>query len=269
MARKDVKEITDKLERGVKDLFGSDRYKEYLTFMGKFHNYSANNILLIMLQRPDASLVAGYEAWRTKFKRQVRKGEHGITILAPCQFKREVEGEDGETKVVAYTSFKTAKVFDISQTDGEELPTGCVNPLAGTFENYEGIITKLEGITSAEVKYQGISGGANGYFSPKDGEIVIKTGMSQQQTIKTLIHEIAHSILHDVNGEEKDADRRTREVQAESVAYTVCQMIGLDASEYSFGYIAGWSKGKELKELTDSMKAIQRTASIIGGALAS
>ena len=267
MARKDVKEITDKLEQGVKELFESERYKEYLSFMGKFHNYSANNVLLIMLQRPDASLVAGYEAWRTKFKRQVRKGEKGITILAPCQYKREVEDEDGEKKIIAYTSFKTAKVFDISQTDGEDLPTGCVNPLAGAFDNYEGIITRLEDLTTAEVKYQGISGGANGYFSPTEQEIVIQTGMSQQQTIKTLIHEVAHSILHDVNGEEKDADRNTREVQAESVAYTVCQMIGLDTSEYLFGYIAGWSKGKELKELSDSIKAIQRTASVIGNAL--
>ena len=268
MAKNDIKEITEKLEQGVKDVFTSDKYIEYLRFMGKFTNYSVNNIILIMMQMPEASLVAGYKAWQTKFKRQVRKGEHGITILAPCPHTKEIEDEDGNVKKVSWTSFRACKVFDVSQTDGEELPTGCVEMLDGTVQNYEELRRKLEAIAPVAVEYQYIDGGANGFYSRAEKRIAVQLGMSEAQTIKTLVHEIAHAILHNENGEEKDADRYTREVQAESVAYTVCSMLGLDTSDYSFGYVAGWSTNKDVKELTASMEVIRKTAKLITDGLA-
>lgn len=267
MASKDIKAITDQLEQGVKDIFTSDKYIEYLTFMSKFTNYSFNNIVLILMQKPDASLVAGYKAWQSKFKRQVRKGEHGITILAPCQHKKEVETEEGDTKEISWTSFRAVTVFDISQTDGEAIPTGCVQMLTGEVENYRDLIEKLEAVAPVPVAYENIEGGANGYYSRKENRIVIQEGMSQQQTIKTLVHEISHAILHNKEGEEKEADRNTREVQAESIAYTVCSMLGLDTSDYSFGYVAGWSTGKNIKELNASMEVIRKTAKEISDKL--
>lgn len=268
MASKDIKAITDQLEQGVKEVFTSDKYIEYLKFMSKFTSYSVNNIILIMMQMPEAQLVAGYKAWQKKFNRQVKKGEHGITILAPCQHKKEIENEDGETTEISWTSFRAVTVFDISQTEGESIPTGCVTMLTGEVEGYEELISKLEGIAPVPVAYENIEGGANGYFSHKEKRIVIQEGMSQQQTIKTLVHEISHAVLHDKEaGEAKDADRNTREVQAESVAYTVCSMLGLDTSDYSFGYVAGWSTGKEAKELNASMEVIRRTAKDIADRL--
>lgn len=264
MADKNIEEITKQLEQGVKDVFTSDKYVEYLKFMSRFYNYSVNNIILIMMQKPEASLVAGYKAWQTKFKRQVRKGEKGITILAPCQHKKKIEDEDGETKEVVWTSYKAVKVFDVSQTDGEELPTGCTNELVGDVQNYNELIEKLTSISPVPIACEDVEGSANGYFHTVKKQIVIQKDMSQQQTVKTLIHEIAHSILHDREmGEAKDADNNTREVQAESVAYTVCSMLGLDTSDYSFGYVAGWSTDKEVKELNASMEVIRKTAKTI------
>ena len=266
---KDIKVITEQLEQGVKDIFPSEKYIEYLNFMSKFTNYSFNNIILILMQKPDASLVAGYKAWQNKFNRQVKKGEHGITILAPCPHKKEIETEDGETREIIWTSFRAVKVFDVSQTDGEELPAGCVETLTGEVENYTELIKKLESVSPVPVTYENIDGGANGYFSNTEKRIVIQEGMSEAQTVKTLVHEISHAILHDrENGEEKEADRNTREVQAESVAYTVCSMLGLDTSDYSFGYVAGWSTGKEIKELNASMEVIRQTAKDITDRLA-
>ena len=261
---KDIKDITEQLEQGVKDVFESERYKAYLDFMGKFYNYSVNNSILIWMQKPEASLVAGYQTWQKKFKRQVRKGEKGITILAPCphKFKKEVEDENGNLveKEIQYTSFRATTVFDISQTDGDEVPTLC-NDLTGEVENYEELLNALKALAPVPVDFEEIKTGAKGYYSHTEHRIVINEGMSEQQTIKTLIHEIAHSFLHEKeNGEEKDADRNTKEVQAESVAYTVCKMLGIDTSEYSFEYVAGWSKGKEVKELNASMEVIRRTA---------
>ena len=265
---KDIKEITEQLERGVKDVFRSDKYQEYLKFMSKFYNYSVNNIILIMMQKPDASLVAGYRAWQTKFNRQVRKGEKGITILAPCTHKR-VKEVDGEETEVSWTSFRATKVFDISQTDGEDIPTGCVDMLTGDVADFEALLTRLKDVSPVGVFFEDIQGGANGFFSHTDKRIVVRSGMSQSQTIKTLVHEISHAILHDKElGLEKDADRYTREVQAESVAYTVCSMLGLDTSDYSFGYVAGWSSGKDVKELNASMETIRRTAKDIFESLA-
>lgn len=264
---KDIKAITEQLEQGVKDVFTSDKYIEYLRFMSKFTSYSFNNTMLIFLQKPDASLVAGYKSWQQK-GRQVRKGEKGITILAPCPHKKEVETEDGEKQTISWTSFRAVSVFDVSQTDGEELPTGCVTKLTGEVEGFTELIEKLESVSPVSVSYENIKGTANGYYSHKEQRIVIQEGMSQQQTVKTLVHEISHAILHSEEGEAKDADRNTREVQAESVAYTVCSMLGLDTSDYSFGYVAGWSSTREIKELNESMEVIRKTAKDISDKLA-
>lgn len=256
--KKDISEITKKLEQGVKDVFESDRYKDYLSFMTKFHNYSINNIVLIMMQNPEASLVAGYKAWQTKFHRQVRKGEKAITILAPCTHKKVIE-QDGEQKEVVWTSFRAVKVFDISQTDGEDVPD-ILKPLAGDVKNYEDLKNRLVETSPVDIEFKPIKK-ANGYFHIKDKRIVVKSGMSEEQTIKTMIHEISHAMLHNADdGSEKDADNNTKEVQAESVAYVVCQMLGIDSSEYSFGYIAGWSRDRTIKELSASIEAIRTTA---------
>ena len=264
---KDIKEITEKLEQGVKDVFEGAEYKAYLDFMSKFYDYSVNNTILIFMQKPEASLVAGYKAWQTKFKRQVRKGEKGITILAPCphKFKKEVEDEDGNKveKEIQYTTFRAISVFDISQTDGEEIPS-IVTELSGEVEDFNELLEKLQTLSPVPVSFEDIQSGAKGYYSHAELRIAVKEGMSEQQTIKTLIHEIAHAMLHNrESGEEKDADRNTKEVQAESVAYTVCHSLGLDTSDYSFGYVAGWSKGKEVKELKASMEVIRKTAKAI------
>lgn len=261
-----TEDITKELERGVKELLASDKYKEYLNFMGKFHDYSVNNSILIFLQMPQATMVAGYQAWQNKFKRQVRKGEKGIRILAPCPHKytKQIEDENGnkEEHEFNWTSFRPVSVFDISQTDGEALPEIC-NDLTGNVDGYKAIIDKLEKIAPVAVSFEAINSSAKGYFSDKENKIVVKAGMSEEQTVKTLVHEIAHSFLHGESGEENEADRRTQEVQAESVAYTVCRMLGLNTDEYSFGYIAGWSAGKELKELNKSMETIRKTANKI------
>lgn len=260
MMRPDVKEITEKLEQGVKDVFTSDKYMEYLKFMGKFHNYSFNNCVLIMMQMPTATLVAGYKAWQTKFGRQVRKGERGIKILAPCPHKKTIETEDGDEEEIRWTSFRTTTVFDVSQTDGDDLPTGCTNRLTGDVDGYDDLLSKLAEIAPVSVNFDEIEGSANGYYSRVEEQIVVQHGMSEQQTVKTLVHEIAHAVLHSEDGEESEADRFTKEVQAESVAYTVCSALGLDTSDYSFGYVAGWSSDKDMKELTASMEVIRKTA---------
>ena len=265
---KDIKAITEQLEQGVKEVFTSDKYIEYLRFMSKFTSYSFNNTMLIFMQKPNASLVAGYKSWQQK-GRQVRKGEKAITILAPCPHKKEIEDENGEKQIVSWTSFRAVSVFDVSQTDGDEIPQGCCVMLAGKVEGFTELIAKLESVSPVSVSYENIEGGANGYFSNKEKRIVIQEGMSEQQTIKTLVHEISHAILHDSEeGEEREADRNTREVQAESVAYTVCSMLGLDTSDYSFGYVAGWSTGKDIKELNASMEVIRQTAKDITDKLA-
>ena len=267
MAKKDIKEITEQLEQGVKSVFTSDKYIEYLNFMSKFTNYSFNNTIMILMQKPDATLVAGYKAWQTKFKRQVRKGEKAITILAPCPHKKMIEDEEGNEKEIRWTTFRTTSVFDVSQTDGDELPTGCTKMLTDEVENYEELLAKLKAVSPVPVEFQNIDGGANGFFSRSEKRIAVQLGMCEAQTIKTLIHEISHAILHDENGDEKDANRLTREVQAESVAYTVCSMLGLDTSDYSFGYIAGWSSGKDVKELSASMETVRQTAKLISDKL--
>lgn len=275
-----VKEITDKLEQGIKDLFDSDRYKEYLSAMSKFHNYSFRNTILILMQKPDASYIAGFNAWKDKFKRDVRKGEKGIKILAPAPYKREVEetvfdksgnpvlNADGSkktaTKTVTVPAFKVTTVFDLSQTDGKELPT-LTKQLTGNIEEYENFFKALKKISPVPIELENIDGSANGYYHLTEKRIAVRNDLSEMQTIKTAIHEIAHAKLHALpETDEKDnadiPDNRTREVQAESVAYTVCQHFGIDTSDYSFGYVAGWSSGKETAELKKSLEIIRATA---------
>ena len=277
-----VREITDKLEQGIKELFESERFKEYLRTMSKFYNYSFNNTLLIAMQKPEATYVAGYTSWQRNFDRQVMKGEKGIKILAPAPYKAQEErekidpltqkpviGADGkavtETVEVLRPAFKVVSVFDVSQTDGKELPDIIVDELKCTVENYEAFFDALKQESPVPISFEDIPGGAKGFFSPVESRIAIQEGMSEIQTVKTAIHEIAHAKLHAVKPDEKAApedkkDRHTKEVEAESVAYTVCQRYGIETSDYSFGYIAGWSSGKETKELKSSLDTIRKTA---------
>ena len=267
-----VKQITDELEKGVAELFRSDRYRDYLSVMGRFYHYSPNNSLLIALQRPDATHVAGFQSWKTKFDRRVNHGEKAIHIIAPCPFKfdREVTKKDtfgneySETETIEGTKFRIAYVFDVSQTSGKPLPE-IVHKLDGSFENYDAMYQAIEKLSPVPIRFADISSGANGYYSHADKEIVLQQGMSQTQTIKTMIHEVAHAKLHGTD-EARKLDTFTKEVQAESVAYTVCSRYGLDTSDYSFGYIAGWSSDREATELKDSLQVICDTSSeIIAG----
>ena len=280
-----LKEITDRLEQGITELFDSERYKEYLRVMSKFHNYSFNNTLLIAMQKPDASLVAGFSAWKNNFGRNVMKGQKGIKIIAPSPFKikqemekidphtqKPVIGKDGkpvtEEKEITIPAYKVVSVFDVSQTEGRELPDIAVDELTGDVDRYKDFFTALEKTSPVPIGFEKIEGGAHGYYHLEDKRIAIDEGMSELQTLKTAIHEIAHAKLHDIDlnapkDEQPRVDRRTREVEAESVAYTVCQHYGLDTSDYSFGYVAGWSSGRELSELKSSLETVRSAAAEI------
>ena len=275
-----MKEITDRLETGIQELFESERYKAYLTTISKFHSYSFNNTLLIAMQ--GGQLVAGYNKWRDDFHRNVKKGEKAIKILAPAPFKakkevqkldaqgRPVMGKDGkpvtEVQEIQVPAFKIVSVFDVSQTEGEPLPSIGVEELTGSVERYGEFFKALEQTSPVPIGFEDIPSGSHGYYHLTEKRIAIQEGMSELQTLKTAIHEIAHSKLHAIDPEApaiEQADRpdsRTREVQAESVAYAVCQHYGLDTSDYSFGYVAGWSSGKDLKELKASLETIRATA---------
>jgi len=257
---KKIEDITDKLEQGIVEVFDSEKYKAYLNCMSKFYNYSTNNCLLISMQFPEATLVAGYQAWQKKFKRQVRRGEKAIKILAPCMHKKIIEGENGEEKEISWISYRVTNVFDVSQTDGEKLPTICER-LNGDVKNYLTIQDKIIKISPVPIIFEKIKGRSAGYYHTLTNDIHVDETLSQQQKIKTLLHEIAHAKLHNrENGEEKDANRRTMEVQAESIAYTVCQWLGIDTSSYSFEYIASWAYGRKAEELNASMEVIRKTA---------
>ena len=245
------------LDAGVRDLFNSERWKNYLDFLSKFHRYSANNTIAIFLQRPTASLVASFSDWRRK-GRQVRKGEHGIKILAPHTIK-DVDDETGEIK--QRLGSHLAYCFDVSQTDGADLPEGPARQLTGSVDDYDRIWDTLLAVSPVPVSVEPITDcEANGYYSHTDQRIVVRDGLAEMQRVKTAIHEIAHALLHAKGSEEANADRSTREVQAESVAYVVCRALGLDTSNYSFGYVAGWSHDRELKALKASLDAIVRTS---------
>ena len=281
-----LKEITDRLEQGITELFESERYREYLRVMSKFHNYSINNTLLIAMQKPDASLVAGFSAWKNNFERNVMKGQKGIKIIAPSPYKikqemqkidphtqKPVIGKDGkpvtEEKEVTIPAYKVVSVFDVSQTEGKELPDIAVDELTGDVDRYKDFFAALEKTSPVPIAFENIEGGSHGYYHLEDKRIAINEGMSELQTLKTAIHEIAHAKLHDIDlnapkdEQQPHVDRRTREVEAESVAYTVCQHYGLDTSDYSFGYVAGWSSGRELSELKSSLETIRSAAAEI------
>lgn len=278
--KQQMKEITERLEQGVKDIFTSEMYTTYLRTMAKFHNYSFNNTLLIAMQRPDATLVAGFNAWKNKFNRYVKKGEKGIQIIAPAPIKEVEErekidkdtglavlNENGEPEMerVEYVipRFRLTTVFDISQTDGEPIPSLEVNELTASVKDYALLTAAIEQVSPVPMRFDEIKGDAKGYYSDADKEICIQVGMGESQTIKTMIHEVAHAMLHNSDfmkqrGEEKD--RLTKETETESIAFTVCSALGIDTSDYSFPYVASWASGKEMKELKDSMDTIRLTA---------
>lgn len=277
-----VQEITEQLEQGIKDLFESQKYADYLKTMSKLHNYSFNNSLLIAMQKPNATMVAGYTSWKVNFHRNVMKGEKGIRILAPSPYKisKDVEKIDPKTKQpmigkdgepireriqVTIPAYRVTTVFDVSQTQGKPIPE-IATVLTDDVKDYKYFLNAIKEISPVPIEMCEINSGANGYYHLEDKIIAIKEGMSQAQTLKTAIHELSHAKLHDKDvGLEKDKqlDKRTKEVQAESVAYTVCCHYGLDTSDYSFGYIAEWSSNKELDELKKSMDIIRSTASEI------
>ena len=275
---KDMDSIMQSLESGVEELFTSNRYQEFLKTMAKFHNYSFNNTMLIAMQRPDATLVTSYKNWQS-MGRQVMKGEKGITIIAPAPYKkmkekevldenqRPIMGTDGKPKTeqveVTVPHFKAVTVFDIAQTSGEPIQTLAPELLTAAVQDFDSFMQAIQKISSVPIRFDEIDGNANGYYHNADKEIVIKKGLSESQTLKTAIHETVHAKLHDKEIMESlgvEKDRLTKEVEAESVAYCVCSSFGLDTSDYSFPYIAGWSSSREMKEMKASMDVIRKTA---------
>lgn len=276
-----VQELTNKLKQGLQDLFNSDSYRNYLSTMSKFHNYSFNNTLLIAMQKPDATLVAGYKALQKNFERHVNKGEKAIRILAPAPYKIKEERDkidpvtqellldkDGnpqkEEVEITIPVFRAVSVFDVAQTDGKPIPELAAKELLSDVEGYQDMIRAVEAISPVPIELEEIAGDSKGYYDSEAKRIAVQENMSESQTLKTMIHEVAHSKLHSKEVEQDEQmrkDRNTKEVEAESVAYTVCQHFGIDTSDYSFGHIAGWSSGRDTKELRASMDTIRKTAS--------
>ena len=279
-ARKaEMEEMTGKLEKGVKDIFKSDNYKEYLNFCAKLPRYSVNNQILIMLQKPDATMCQSYTGWKD-MNRFVRKGEKGIRIMAPSPYKMQKEQDktdasgkaildrDGEpvkeTVEITVNAFKPVSTFDVSQTEGEPIPTVGVNELTGSVEGYETLLAAIKDVVPVPITFEQIDSGAKGYYHMEENRIVVQEGMSEAQTVKTLLHEASHQALHsreamEMSGEKKSKNQK--ETEAESVAYVVCQHYGIDTSDYSFAYVATWSADKEVPELKASLDTIRRTAS--------
>ena len=285
-----MREIVDSIENGIKELFESDKYRQYLSTMSRFHRYSVNNTMLIYMQKPDATLVAGFNKWRDQFGRNVMKGEKSIKIIAPTPYKKKIEevkldpdtkapmlDADGkvvtEEKEVKIPMYKVVSVFDVSQTDGKPLPQ-LASDLSGNVQQYEIFMEALRRSSPVPMEMRPITGDTDGYFNSADQSITIREGMSEVQTVCAAVHEIAHAKLHNyekereavVAGDEtaepvKPKDRHTEEVEAESISYAVCQYFGIETAENSFGYIATWSQGKELKELRASLETINKTAS--------
>ena len=271
-----LKEITDKLEKGVADVFSSDKYKQFLDTMAKFPRYSVNNNILIMMQKPDARICQSFTGWK-EMGRFVKKGEKGIKILAPAPYTIQREqnklddkgkpifDKDGEPVMesveIKVNAFKVVNTFDVSQTDGKELPTLGVDELTGGVDGYGTFLEALKQTCPVPMTFEEIEGGAKGFYSQVEKRIVIQEGMSEAQTVKTAIHEMAHQKLHAIENKGMNQNRNSKEVEAESVAYTVCQHYGIDTSDYSFSYVAGWSEGKEMQELKASLDTIRRAAS--------
>lgn len=266
MARKELKAITEKLEKGIQNLFESDNFKNYLKTLSKFHHYSLGNTILIAMQKPDATLVAGYTSWQNNFQRHVKKGEKGISILAPIPYKKKVEvdkidpatgSKEKEIREITVPAFKVVNVFDVSQTEGKDLPSIGVSELSGDVAHFDKVLESLKRSCPVPIDFEEIRNGAKGYFQAAENRIAVQKDMSQVQTVKTLIHEMAHQKLH---SDAPELSRNAKEVEAEAVAYTVSQHFGIETSDYSFGYIAGWSKGKDLAELKDSLDRIRTAA---------
>ena len=286
--RERLQQITAGIEQGIKELFESEKYMRYLSVMSRFHRYSVNNTMLIYMQKPDATLVAGYNKWKNQFERHVKRGEHGITIIAPTPFKKKIEEQkldpdtkapmlDAEGKVimeereVEIPMFRPVKVFDVSQTDGKPLPE-LASSLSGNVQNYEAFMEALRRSAPVPLSVEPMAANMDGYFSPDQQRIAIRAGMSEVQTVSAAVHEIAHSKLHNYAKAQEEAaragdkeppkkkDRNTEEVEAESISYAVCQYYGIQTGENSFGYIANWSQGKELPELRASLETINKAA---------
>ncbi len=286
--RERLQQITAGIEQGIKELFESEKYMRYLSVMSRFHRYSVNNTMLIYMQKPDATLVAGYNKWKNQFERHVKRGEHGITIIAPTPFKKKIEeqkldpdtkapmlDQDGkvimEEREVEIPMFRPVKVFDVSQTDGKPLPE-LASTLSGSVQNYEAFMEALRRSAPVPLSVEPMAANMDGYFSPDQQRIAIRTGMSEVQTVSAAVHEIAHSKLHNYAQVQEEAaragdkeppkkkDRNTEEVEAESISYAVCQYFGIQTGENSFGYIANWSQGKELPELRASLETINKAA---------
>lgn len=279
-ARKaEMEEITSKLEKGVKDIFDGANYQQYLNFCAKLPRYSVNNQILIMMQKPDATMCQSFTNWK-EVNRHVRKGEKGIRILAPAPYKMQKEQEkvdasgktvldkDGEpvkeTVEVTINAFKPVSTFDVSQTEGEPIPTPGVDELTGSVEGYETLLAAIKDVVPVPISFEQIDSGAKGFYHLEENRIVVQEGMSEAQTVKTLLHEASHQALHskeamDSAGEKKSKNQK--ETEAESVAYVVCQHYGIDTSDYSFPYVATWSADKEVPELKASLDTIRRTAS--------
>lgn len=273
---KKVSEMVKELEKGVTEMFTSEEYKRYLSTMAKFYSYSINNCIMIAIQKPEASYVAGYSDWNRKFERRVKAGEKGIRIFAPIVYKVKPEtaendtkdtgeNEDTEKKIAA---FKPAYVYDISQTEGKELPEIC-HELKADVKDFEKIKTAIEDTADCPISFKNIGGSrTKGYYSLTENKIVIRDKMPEMQTIKTMIHELAHSMLHCDTEKAKSFTMNEKEVQAESIAYVVSSFLNLDTSDYSFGYVTAWSKDKELKELKENAKIIKDTSKKIIESLA-
>lgn len=272
-----LKALTDQLEQGVSDIFQSGQYAAYLTAMSKFHHYSFGNTMLIFIQCPNATHVAGYHDWRRNFGRQVKRGERGITILAPCPYRRQEEVEEAAPDGSSSTSiqwvqrmgFRTVTVFDVSQTEGKPLPE-LAKKLTGDAAQYESMVAALRGISPYPISIESFPGAAYGCCNFVERRILVQPDMSQIQTIKTMIHEVSHAKLHAPPEKTEELpqhkQRFVREMEAESVAYVVCRHFGIDTSDYSFGYVAGWSRGRELSQLRESLDLIRNTAAeLIGG----
>ena len=286
--RERLQQITAGIEQGIKELFESEKYRRYLSVMSRFHRYSVNNTMLIYMQKPDATLVAGYNKWKNQFERHVKRGEHGITIIAPTPFKKKIEEQkldpdtkapmlDAEGKVimeereVEIPMFRPVKVFDVSQTDGKPLPE-LASSLSGNVQNYEAFMEVLRRSAPVPLSVEPMAANMDGFFSPDQQRIAIREGMSEVQTVSAAVHEIAHSKLHNYAKAQEEAaragdkeppkkkDRNTEEVEAESISYAVCQYYGIQTGENSFGYIASWSQGKELPELRASLETINKAA---------
>lgn len=278
-----LSEITDSIEKGIKELFASDKYKQYLQTMSRFHRYSVNNQMLIFMQKPDASLVAGFNKWKDSFGRNVRRGEKGIKIIAPAPYKKKIEKEklDPDTKLpildengqpikevaeVSTSTFKVVSVFDVSQTEGKPLPE-LSSDLTGSVEHYDAFIEAIKRSSPVPIDFKPIENGADGFFSYDNQSITLREGMSETQTVCAAIHEMAHATLHNYSRKNKDEtdverkDRHTEEVESESIAYAVCAYYGIETGENSFGYLASWSSDKELKELKASLETINKTSS--------